>query len=75
MSLLKISNKYTFYELFFCIRVKRRLKIISNSRAYHKKLEYLPITKNISDKISLYMNNKIYKNNENYNYKENKRLI
>ena len=72
MSLLKISNKYIFYELFFCIPVKRRLKIISNSRAYHNKLEYLPITKNISYKISLYMINKIDKNDENYNYKENR---
>ena len=71
MSLLKIRNKNIFYELFFCIPVKRRLEIISYSKAYHNKLEYLPITKNICNKISLYMNNKIDKNFKNY-YKENR---
>ena len=39
--------------------------------SYNKKLDYLPITKNISDKISLYINKKIEKNFENYNYKGN----
>ena len=72
MSLLKIRNKNIFYELFFCIPVKRRLEIISYSKAYNNKLEYLPITKNICNKISLYMNNKIDKNFKNSNYKENR---
>ena len=72
MSLLKISNKHIFYELFFFIPVKRRLEIISYSKAYNNKLEYLTITKNICDKISLYMNNKIDKNLKNHNYKENR---
>ena len=72
MSLLKIRNKNIFYELFFCIPVKRRLEIISYSKVYHNKLEYLPITKNICNKISLYMNNKIDKNFEDYNYKEDR---
>ena len=69
MSLLKIRNKYIFYELFFCIPVKRRLEIILYSKGYNNKLEYLPIIKNICNKISLYMNNKIDKNFKNY-YKE-----
>jgi len=72
MSLLNIANKYIFYELFFYIPVKRRLSIVANSKAYYNKLEYLPITKNIYDKISQYINNKIDKNFENHNYKENR---
>ena len=67
MSLLTITNKYIFCDIFFRIPIKRRLAIIDNSKAYYDKLDYFPIIKSIYNKISNFMDNKI---NSNFNYEK-----
>ena len=70
MSLLNISNKFIIYNIFFHLPVERRLKIINCSKAYYNKLEYLPITKKMYNKITIYMNHQINEKFKNYRYKE-----
>ena len=70
MSLLNISNKSIFYDLFFLLPVERRLGIINCSKAFYNKLEYLPMIKKMYDKIIIYMNHQIDENFKKIDYHE-----